>query len=387
MGSITQKKVLDFSFLITLLGLLTCIFISYPLWFGMNTIFSPSPIFSSFESLPNFINPFLSIALIIVSTSAYFLRHYRRKLLCAYALIMIVALLVDQLKWQPWVYYYSFILMSFLFIQDHKTKDRIRLIQLILAFIYVWSGIQKLNHNFFFVTYPWIIEPLTNLQSEDISELFNHTFFIAPLVEFFAGLGLFFRKTRRYSAIILILMHGFILTMIGPLGHNSNSVVWPWNISFSILLYLLFIKRNIESESKIDTNRVPIYTAIVIILMGIMPIFSFLSMWPMFFSSALYSGNKVRSEVYISDAFKEQSSDFIKSNVNEFENVTRLSFFVEDELNVPIYPSINFHLSTFKKMCLNYPEYSFDFILVTNSRPNILSGEKTETTYFCDEIE
>ncbi len=276
--------------------------------------------------------------------------------------------------------------MSFVFSPLQKNEVILNSIGLILGFIYIWSGIQKLNHEFLFVTYPWLIEPLTNLVPESISSGLNATHFIAPLVEISGGIGLLFKKTKRKSALLLILMHVFILTMIGPFWHNTNPVVWPWNITFSILLGILFLVKSNLRLSHIFRKRIFSYQLLILLLFGIVPTLSFFNSWPMFFSSALYSGNKVKSEVYIPDQLKERLPTHLKSKVQEVNNALRLNLFVEEEMNVPVYPSTSFHIKTFKNLCGAYPEFELELVLVTYSKPEIFTGERTSKTYFCDEI-
>ncbi|GAB5408742.1 MAG: hypothetical protein BalsKO_11070 [Balneolaceae bacterium] len=276
--------------------------------------------------------------------------------------------------------------MSFLFIPSIKKQDQVNTIRIILALIYLWSGIQKINYSFFFTTYPWLIEPLTELLSENLVSAFNTTHLIAPSLEISAALGLCFRNTSRISAFILILMHIFILGMIGPFGHNLNIVVWPWNITFSVLLYLLFLKGKPFSVLSCLKKRVDSYLVIIILLFGLMPALSFISAWPMFFSSALYSGNKVTSKLFFPEQFKEELPQFIRENIEETDNSIRLVFFTLEELEVPIYPSKAFHLNAFKTLCNKYPEYSIELILLTYSKPDLITGSKSEETFFCDEL-
>tara|TARA_R110000868_G_scaffold37111_1_gene131265 strand:+ start:3520 stop:4683 length:1164 start_codon:yes stop_codon:yes gene_type:complete len=381
-----SKKTFELEYLVSILGFLTSIVISIHLWFPSENIFSPTPVFELIESTPDLIHSIITSSFILFLILSFFIAKHQKKLLSIFCFFLIVSLFLDQLRWQPWVFYYLFIFSIFVFIPLNKKQVRLNTLRLILALIYIWSGIQKINYTFLTDTYPWLVEPLTDLFSDTINTTITSTSFLAPLIEISAGIGLFFRKTQRFSAIILVVMHFFILCMIGPFGHNSNFVVWPWNITFSILLILLFIKENKISIFDSFKKRIYTYQIFILILFGAMPALSFFDTWPMYFSSALYSGNKIDSEIFLPDQFKEELPDYIKTKVEETNNATRLKFFVQYELNIPIYPTKEFHLSSFKRLCSQYPDYSFEFVLITYSKPNILTGEKEEETFFCDEL-
>lgn len=374
-------------FLVSLLGFLCSLGISFSLWFPYSNIFSPTPIFESFEQLPDVVHSLISVFFIFYLILGLFAKKSQKKYLILFANLFILSLILDQLRWQPWAYYYFFIFLSLLLVPTAKKEAQLNAVRIILILIYLWSGIQKVNFTFFFNTYPWLIEPITSLLPENLRSAFNSTYLVAPIVEISAALGLLFKKTRRISAFTLIIMHLFILSMIGPFGHNTNSVVWPWNITFSILLYLLFLRRTNFSFSGLLKKRIHSYQIIILILFGLMPALSFFDSWPMFFSSALYSGNKIESKIYIPDQFKEELPEYIQQKTEGINNSTRLMFFIQNELNVPIYPTKEFHLKSFKKLCTQYPQYSIEFVLVNYSKPNLISGEKTKETYFCDDID
>lgn len=374
-------------FRICLIGFLSCITISHSLWFTNNNVYSPIPVLS-FLDIKNPLIHFGTSALFIISIIfAGFRNKINHGSLYIFIVCFLFALLLDQLKWQPWCYYFLFIFLAFAVFSAHHQQKKLDSIRIILAFIYIWSGIQKFNYTFFFETYPWLIEPITNLFSDGFKSFCNATFILAPSTEFVAGIGLLFKKTQKISTYLLLIMHVFILAMIGPLGHNSNFVVWPWNITFMLLLSILFLRKHTFTISNIFSRPVSFYQMSLVIVFGFLPILSFFDVWPMYFSSALYSGNTVKSRVYFPETMNQKLPSYITTKIDSVDNSTRLGFFVQYETNVPIYPESEFHINTFKRFCEEHVEFNQELVMVHYQRPNILNGERTEQTIFCDELE
>jgi hypothetical protein len=207
---------------------------------------------------------------------------------------------------------------------------------------------------------------------------------IAPLTEIVFGIGLGFKRTRNLSVIILVCMHVFILSMIGPFGDYINAAVWPWNITFVAFLIILFWNKETILIKDIFQNR-SIYHALIIILLGIMPVLSFWNMWPKYFSGALYSGNKIKSELYFSDQFKNDFSQELQNLIDNDKNRTSINNWTLSEANVATYPSEKYLLKFFENLC-DSSQSEFDIIMILKSEPNIISGKRKESSYFCDEL-
>lgn len=373
-------------FFVAQMGFLACLFISYPLWFPVDNIYPAVPVFSFLGKVPVVINYLLSalfISLFFLTTSK---RFKQRGLIIAFLGFMILAVLFDYLRIQPWVFYFFFIFLSFAIFPPNKEKESLNVLRLIFACIYFWSGAQKLNYTFLFDTYLWLIEPVTYGLADETIALLSKTALSGPLIEIFCGLGLLFKKTQKVSMYLLVFMHGFILLMIGPLGHNANVVIWPWNVSFAIILILLFRSKPDFSISKYFRFNNGFYKIAIFILFALLPVLSFFNLWPMYFSSALYSSNKEKTELYLPDQIKERLPKDVQAGVQENSNGLILNIWTQYELDVANYPSSKVHKKVFKKLCESYPEYEMEMILLTKSRPDILTGETVDTTFFCDEM-
>lgn len=369
-------------------GLLISVAISSELWFPVKNSFPSIPVLGVLQEIPVQLNMMLSFLFITSLIVAYTRKFKPRLFLILFSFLFAASCSLDYLRIQPWSYYYFFMILCLAVYYDRDNPERaLTLLRFIMASIYIWSGIQKMNYSFLFVTYPDLIEPITDHLPEFLSSMVLKLGILGPVTELYGGLALFWSKTRRSAVLILTLVHLFILLMLGPFGKAVNIVIWPWNISFIILLWLLFTDRNKDfSFSIIFENLRKPFPATVIILFGILPAFSFSGWWPMYLSSALYSGNKVKSEIFLPNEMSDSFSELVKLSINESQNSLVLNNWTQAELNVAMYPDAKIHLEVFRTLCEDHPEFEFSLAMTTYLKPDILTGERKEVSYFCDEL-
>lgn len=343
---------------VIVLEMFSGVLMSINLWTNIRS-FPVVPVVENLDFINNFqliLWPLLLISLLGVLIS--------NKLLYVLIPTLFIYILGDQIRLQPWVYQYL-IMFSILFFYTYLRKSKelknenqykiLTLFRIILGGIYFFSGLQKLNSNFIFEVFPWMIGPITNIIPFNLSNLWLVFGFIVPFVEMFIGINLFSNKNRKLALSLAVLMHIFILVVLGPLGHSWNSVVWSWNISMIFLCLLLFYK--VSNFSFLDVKNVfkDHFAKIIIILFLIMPFLSFLNLWDSYLSSSLYSGNTYQGEIYISRQVKENlPKDIGKYTTtfkdNEFQlNINIWSF---GELNVPVYPEIRVYKKILRDICL-----------------------------------
>jgi hypothetical protein len=154
-----------------------------------------------------------------------------QKFIFSFLGVVIVFCLLDQIRLQPWIYQFGFLLAALaLFSWDSDDvegrEQALNIARLIVATTYIFSGLQKLNFNFINIDFPWIVEPITDAFPAARGALYALGV-AAPFIQVGFGVGLLTRKFRRVSLILAVSMHAFILAMFGPFGHNWNDVVWP----------------------------------------------------------------------------------------------------------------------------------------------------------------
>jgi hypothetical protein len=162
---------------------------------------------------------------------------------CSLFFSEIASCLLDETRSQPWEYLYLFILAVFI-LNRNKPQQVTACFIIVLATVYVYSGLHKFNEGF--ITSMWqttILKSVLKMPAIVYKAGWIHNSgYLLPVVETVAGLGLLFSKTKKIVGGLLILMHVFILLLTGPIGLHDNKVVWPWNTAMIFLLYFLFIR-------------------------------------------------------------------------------------------------------------------------------------------------
>jgi len=126
---------------------------------------------------------------------------------------------------------------------------------------------------------------------------------LTPVLEIFICAGVGFPQMRRSAIATAVVLHGASLVLLGPLGHNINLVVWPWNIGMTALVIILFGSKECASlpQNLRELGRSWI-GAMVVGLCGLLPILSYFGWWDSYFSFALYSANVPRADLYVTQS-------------------------------------------------------------------------------------
>lgn len=369
---------------ISCLGLLIGILMSYKLW--VNSRFYPVAPVS--DLIPLLSAPYDYALLIIVVVLLTILIFYQHKALYFGLFIGFSYLILqDQSRLQPWFYYYLFILGAVALYDLKSAKNEpynyVNICRIILAGVYFWSGLQKLNHAYLFDLFPWLVSPLTNF-----IPLLNHIplsilAISSAVFEVIAAICLLIPRTRKYAVWLLISMHIFILLMIGPLGLNFNEIVWPWNISFILLLGFLFLKKPFFSWRSLLIPK-SIFHGIAVFLFVIVPVLNFGGYWDHSLSSSLYSGKKPYAKIYVPNALKAKFPDEV---ILKFSAQNEL--FIRDwsyvELNVADYTESRIYTHIFHRLC-DYQKRENSLVLEVYDTANIVTGHRSKKIYFCHEV-
>ena len=180
--------------------------LSYKLWLG-DRVFPLTPVF---DFLPAFYHP-LDIVLFCVAIFLLIcitvLRNPQKYILSFLICAFILALL-DRNRWQPWFYQYVLMLfvVSFFNYRCDDTKQQqaiVTIFKLMIAAVYFWSGLQKLNPNFLADTFPWLMEPITNHMAKGAINHFTWLGKMFPMIEFLTGIALFITPVKKAAVLIL----------------------------------------------------------------------------------------------------------------------------------------------------------------------------------------
>lgn len=328
--------------LTVLAGLFISVLLSLNLWAGQRW-FPKVPVIEGFSGLSapyDFINLGVLFALVFIC----FFSRSRKPVWCLLLFCLYLGV-EDQNRLQPWFFNYLFILFILQFYKQRVDEPNNFMsificLQILVALIYIFSGIQKLNPFFAKDTFPWMIGPLNGMLSAKHMALLSKFGKLVPWIELFTGIGLLIKPLRFIALPLVIIMHVFILLMLGPVGRSFNYVIWPWNIVMILLCLLLY--SNVKQERFFDISflfkNVSFY--LVILVMLVLPLLSFNNKYDSYLSSSLYSGNTHGCKLILSDNAYRKLPLYIRAYVarNSDYNLLYVKQWAMAELNAPCVP-------------------------------------------------
>ena len=332
-------------------GFLAGILLSTRLWISTRN-FPLVPVVRGFPQIPSPLDYFCLLGLIVLLLLIA-LSSRPGKYIAGVLVLIAVLGFFDQCRWQPWAYQYSLMLAAFGFFywkggQPQDQPAVLNMCRLILAGIYFYSGLQKINPNFA----PHVFPHLFGAGGATASPV-QALAMVPPFLEASLGLGLLMRRVRNLAVLAASAMHGFILLRFGPLGYNYNNVVWPWNLAMITLLFLLFWQTDFGFGEVLWRNPFA-YQKVLLILVLIMPLFSFFGHWDSYLSWSLYSGNVDGANIFVGDAVAHQLPGYLQKylkHLSENNNQLTIRDWSMGELNVPPYPETRIYRAIGADVC------------------------------------
>lgn len=362
------------------LGLLAGILLSRKLW--VSSRFYPLvPVFHGLPRIPYPLDYACFGALLGLLFAAAFARRPRIYIFAVVGLLTMLALL-DQTRWQPWVYQYWTMLIALgCFSWDPSDvvgqRDALNICRLIMGCTYIYSGLQKMNHRFVAEGFPWV----TNTLPFHLPGL-GYLGWVAACIEVSIGLTLLTRRFRKIGMVNAVVMHVFILYSFGPLGRNWNSVVWPWNVAMIALVLLLFSNTDATFGDILWRNKF-IYQKVALLLFGVLPAFSFFGYWPTDLSLALYTANLTEADVLVNEQIKQSLPSPVQRYVKPIPGhlLLRVQDWSFGELNVPPYAEIQSFTTVGSTVC-RWTNNSPD-VRLTGQEKNTVQGRGKEILDSC----
>ena len=205
--------------------------------------------------------------------------------------------LQDLLRFQPYTYMYVFTILLAVFSPSHG----INALKIMVASVYFWAGVHKINATFFLDLFPGLIEPFYKFPQDPslLAALVALVIFTVPLFEAAIGLLLlFFPRQRRLTILMAFIMCVVVLICLGLDGYTWNMIVWPWNV-YLFLLVLMLLYKSASAGEKVRF-RFDTATVATIALFSIAPSLALFGWGHSYPSFKLYSGNTKRAEVIFS---------------------------------------------------------------------------------------
>lgn len=372
---------------VVLLGMIAGMLLSAPLWVGVSS-FPAAPSLSFLPQLPQWLNGMLFVLLLSALVGA--LVSPRPKPWIFGAIGLTATLVVfDQMRLQPWAYQYLWMLgmiglYSWGVTQKNNRDFVLQALRIIVAAIYFFSGLQKINPDFITSVFPWMIEPITVVvpNAANAIESFGA---LVPFIEIAIGLGLFVPRLRKVAVIFAALMAAGILLLLGPFGHGWNSVVWPWNVVMPLSTALLFWHtEKITFKDVLRVRGFGVYEVVTVVFI-FLPLLSFYGKWDSYLSWTLYSGNTAKAKII----FDEQTAKLLPRDIDKYAKYTEsgaqlsLIDWSIGELNVPPYPEARVFKAIGADLC-SIVSNSNGLTLVVTEKPTQL--RQKQQTYHCSDL-
>ncbi len=387
--------------------------LTWKLWMSDRT-YPLAPFFDWLAGLPVWLDYLLLGVMMAALAAAAFVRDPRWPIRIVLGVILLLAIL-DQNRWQPYIIHFALLLGTLLLLpwerRERWTDDDLEWglapARLLLAFTYLFSGLQKLNISYMTDIFPWLLEP--GLQwfgagTEAVAEGPMYLLaFLSAAGEGLGGLLLLFRPTRRIAAIFLIAMHTLILLVLGPLGRSSNTAVWPWNLAMIVSLWALFLERSSQgyrsgpsllsrrwfaalggrshgSGSAAVPRKQRAAIIAVLLLFGIAPVFSFWNLWDSYLSFSFYSGNLHEARVQVDSLDHPTLPPQAQALIDSDGGFNPL-FWAVDEMNATPYPEPRVMLQLGQALARR--ARMGDVYIQIADKPDILTAERRIRTYRC----
>ena len=306
----------------------------------------------------------------------------------AFALVALGALLVlfDLSRLQPWVYQYLFLISALAaYSWTGDARATLRACGLVLACVYFWSGVQKLNPQFFAEVVPSLAGPYLARLPASFARLATPLAVLIPLIEICAGLMLLTRRSRRVGVVLAVLTHLAVLLLFVPL--RRNNIIWPWNVAMAALAVVIFW-RDASGFRDFLPRRILSFQTLALALFGLLPALGLFRLWGQYQSAALYSGNVTRAEFIVGEGVARKLPTRVRQKLRPTDGGLRLDInqWSYAELNVPAYPSERVYRRAAAALCL-LAESPSDVRLEVSEPPRFFfDAARTKTTLDCDDL-
>lgn len=309
----------------------------------------------------------------------------REKSAVAAACLALVALFVlNQHRFQPWAWF----LLLGLIATSASPTDAMRSLRWLIASVYIYSGLSKLEPMFLSGGGTWLLDGLLQTASttaEALSpRLRSVLLFCMPAGEITAGLCVLIPRLRQVGLGLCVIMHLTLLLALGPLGLGHKPGVLIWNLTFLLLAFpLLLPVADTGERSVLGRAAGSRAVALIMICAMVLPVFgqrggAWVDQWPAW---SLYSSWPERVRVYVHEEERDKLPEAVAVHTLDPQPLDwcllRLDRWSLDAVAAPIYPQNRFRVAAAAAL--------FESAGITNYRIVAESaadsdGERTEAT-------
>jgi hypothetical protein len=282
------------------LGLLSTLVLTYPLWLTSARTFPLVPLLPAAGTFSTPLD-WLALAALFLSTCWFWLSPSSVPIVIFLADALLLGL-QDQNRLQSWLL--SFALMMGAFLPHLRRGSRawsalqtLRLLQGVTWATYFWSGLLKINPDYFTQIVPSVLEELT--AHAPLIKIPMHGALLAlPAFEVVGALLLLFRPARHVAVVMLVATNIIALTAFGPLGLLWHRSGWPWLMALALITPRLFWNSS-ASAREILLPPTFISKGIFLALCVVLPALGCFGRWDPHLSFGLFSGRAAVGSVVV----------------------------------------------------------------------------------------
>jgi hypothetical protein len=365
------------------LALLCGFALSRRLWVSTGRLYPNVP---ALDFLPTLATPldYVLFGALVALLLTIVVRERPRLYASAFVALASALVVFDVSRLQPWFYQYLFVMLALAVYSWREQEARVplRACALMVACVYFWSGVQKLNPQFFAEVVPSLFGPYLAHVPAPFARLATPLAVLIPLTEICAGVFLLTRKFRRVAVVLAVVTHALVLMLFVPL--RRNNVIWPWNVATAAFVLIIF-RRDADTLKDFLPRRLLSLQTLALVLFGLMPAFGLFGLWGQYQSAALYSGNVSRAEFTLSERVARSLPPRVQEKLRPASEGFRLDInhWSYAELNVPAYPSERVYRRAAALLCV-FAESPSDVRLEVTEPPHIFGDTTRTTTIDCD---
>jgi hypothetical protein len=364
---------------IGIIGLLAGLLLSSDAWSTERTL-PFSPIMSTLE-MSSGAHDALFLIVIITLVLCLFRFRMRNHLMTIGLISLLLLILLDITRLQPWILHYAAILIFFSSFIHKKHLSETKVLdaaRLIIGGIYFWSGIQKINPRFFSEIFPWFTQHLASPFGEPGLAVALALGLFVPYIELGFALGFFSKRFRKVALAGSLGMLIIIMASIGPTGHNWNIPVWPWNIAIFSMVIILFWGENFSLSEFISRIRHSSLAWIVIAVFWIMPAGNLVGLTDHYLSWSLYSGTVPEASILGNQEFLTTLSPAAYNGELLFGN------WAIENFNLVPYPQNRVFIDIFERLCNDNQAQPMTLLIQSNKSGT--TPPANQTRYKCNEV-
>jgi hypothetical protein len=328
------------------------------------TVFPQVPVIAELGRLPAAIE-WIALAAMLLALTVVLLvpprSNFWRQGLGVFAAMLVLLMLIDQHRCQPWAY--EFVLIA-LVLANARSDAALMLLRWLAIGIYVWSAWSKCDVTFTATLGQQFLNALLHWADfNDWPETPRRVLAsLFPVGELALALLLAIPKCRSWGLGASVLLHLMLLAALGPSGLQHKPGVLLWNVWFIVQNVLLFwpasaAPANCEPPSKDEPlPAAALYVVAVALMWPVVEAWQYCDHWPAW---SVYAPRVERTSLFVHRGERDQLPlalhPFLEPSSDDANWLRlRLDLWSLAMLDAPLYPQNRFQVAVAEAVARQY---------------------------------